>query len=572
MIFIFEEIKFMRNKEEFIDELSRFWDDTDRKSSNYLSAKNSVNDIEEVTNYLEALVTVAHIKAAITEQQFIVSKSNLGQIKEVLFQISTSPNLGALVSDFTPPQLLQSLLSFSVKDLEGMKTVLGLTESSVIELKGIEGNGVVDFLYQPLTGNASYYDRYIERSLPVNGDAQYCCYDNYFPVYKFIQKYFPEKTIRLVTKASEITGKYIYVVAFKYFPDFAKNNGGNYLSVVPSNVLEDCVNGKALIIYNDLAEATIFAPFVNDFKNQLVQKGLADSVMLLSGDLANCPAPVNGLQQFIQVLFFKSKKNIIHVSAINYFEEAMAYCRLNYFPEYNYTSRLKVLSDNALTLRHFICLNRSVKDYRLYISYFFYSNHLMNKAYVTQDMYKGSADLQAGFNNAALLKPLQGPRFEDFKKSLPWFIDITNMNDYQWDEVPVDAVNNSFCWVVTETSFNETLPQQSFRLTEKTYKPVAYFMPFIMIGNPYSLKEFRKAGYQTFGRWWDEGYDEIIDPVKRMAKITDIILQLSRLNQSDLMKMYREMQSVLEHNYNVLISANSSKGPIEAIMRSYQAL
>lgn len=562
----------MRSKEEFIDELSRFWDDTDKKSSNYLSAKSSVNDIEEVTNYLEALVTVAHTKAVITEQQFLVSKNSLSQIKDVLFQMSASPNLGALVSDFTPPQLLQSLLSFSVKDLEGMKTVLGLTESSIIELKGIEGNGVVEFLYQPLTGNASYYDRYIGRSLPVNGNAQYCCYDNYFPVYKFIQKYFPEKTIRLVTKASEITGKYIYVLAFKYFPDFAKNNGGNYLSVVPSNVLEDCVNGKALIIYNDLAEATIFSPFTNDFKNQLTQIGIENSVIVLSGDLANYSVPLkSNFWQTIYAMFFKDKRAALSISVINYFEEAMAYCRSNYFPDYQYSSRLKILSDNTLTLRHFICLNRSVKDYRLYISYFFYSNHLMNKAYVTQDMYKGSADLQAGFNNAALLKPLQGAGFEDFKKSLPWFIDITNMNDYQWDEVPLDCVNNCFCWVVTETSFNETLPQQSFRLTEKTYKPVAYFMPFIMIGNPYSLREFRKAGYQTFDKWWDEGYDEIIDPVKRMEKITNLILKISRLSQTELISMYREMQHVLEHNYNVLMQANSAKDAIDAIVKRYQA-
>ena len=562
----------MRSKEELVEELSRFWDDSNKKSSAYLSTESTEHDIEELTGYFESLAEVAYIKNVFTAQQYSNANANLIRMKEVLCKMNASPHLREVVLSSTPAQLIQSLLSFSDKDLEGMKTLLGSAQTSIIELKGIEENGVIEFLYQPLTGDTSYYDRYIKRSLPVNGDVQYCCYDNYFPVYKFIQKYFPGKTIRLVTRATDTSERYIYVVAFKYFSRFAKDNQHNYLSVVPLNVLEDCKKGKAIIIYNDLAEATIFAPFTEAFENQLAEIGITDAVILLSGDLANnSDLRESNFMQIIQSAFFKKKRTALHLSVINYFEEAMAYCRLNYFPDYNYNTRLKILRDNAITLKHFICLNRSVKDYRLYISYFFYSNHLLDKAYVTQDAYNGADDLQSGFNNIALLKPLQGEGFEAFKKSLPWFVDITNMNDYQWDEVPLDCVNNAFCWVVTETSFNETLPQQSFRLTEKTYKPVAYFMPFIMIGNPYSLREFRKAGYQTFGKWWDEGYDEIIDPVKRMEKITDLILKISRLSQTELINMYREMQHVLEHNYNVLMQANSAKDAIDAIVKRYQA-
>jgi hypothetical protein len=35
-------------------------------------------------------------------------------------------------------------------------------------------------------------------------------------------------------------------------------------------------------------------------------------------------------------------------------------------------------------------------------------------------------------------------------------------------------------------------------LTEKTFKPLALGMPFIVIGNPYILKRLRSLGYKTF--------------------------------------------------------------------------
>ena len=56
-----------------------------------------------------------------------------------------------------------------------------------------------------------------------------------------------------------------------------------------------------------------------------------------------------------------------------------------------------------------------------------------------------------------------------------------------------------------------------------------------------------------------------------MEKITDLILKISRLSQTELINMYREMQHVLEHNYNVLMQANSAKDAIDAIVKRYQA-
>ena len=60
-----------------------------------------------------------------------------------------------------------------------------------------------------------------------------------------------------------------------------------------------------------------------------------------------------------------------------------------------------------------------------------------------------SALQQAGYSVEVARDGLEG--FEKFKQSLPWFIDVDNMKRNIWDQVPIDVLNKSFCWIVTET-------------------------------------------------------------------------------------------------------------------------
>jgi hypothetical protein len=393
------------------------------------------------------------------------------------------------------------------------------------------------------------------------------------PVYKLMQKYFPESTIRLITDSKQVTGKYIYVVTFKQFLDFAAKNDHNFLNVVPDNILEDCRNGEAIILYNDMDGCMFYPLIIDNFRKQLQEAKVIDSFYVLSGDLANesLKNPTGILQRIRH--FFNPGIGELNLYMVNYFEEAMAYSQIQKYPKYDYLDKLNLIKSNTQSLKHFICLNKTIKDYRLYLSYFFFANNLMGKAFVSQDRYSGPKDFQFGYNkNTAFWNNVEDERFEKFRQSLPWRIDYDDTKSFEWDDVPIDTLNSSFCWVVTETSFGDTLPTQSFRLTEKAYKPCAFFMPFIMVGNPFILKMLREDGYQTFSRWWDEGYDSIEDPIQRMEAITRVILKISAFSQQELVLMYEEMKPVLLHNHQMLINSNSGKLAMQAIYDGYVAV
>ena len=89
---------------------------------------------------------------------------------------------------------------------------------------------------------------------------------------------------------------------------------------------------------------------------------------------------------------------------------------------------------------------------------------------------------------------------------------------------------DSLLYIVTETSFiNDPIRDVS----EKTWRPIALQMPFILIHQPFALRRLRDLGYKTFP--WDESYDEIIDPKERMSAIVDLVISLN--NRTDFRDM-----------------------------------
>jgi hypothetical protein len=103
----------------------------------------------------------------------------------------------------------------------------------------------------------------------------------------------------------------------------------------------------------------------------------------------------------------------------------------------------------------------------------------------------------------------------------------------------------SFCYLVSETCYWE----HKHHLTEKIFKPIVSRMPFVLAGPAHNLKYLREYGFKTFGDWFDESYDDIEDPLLRMQSIGNTMKQICSYSESQLQDMLKDMQPVLEHNY-----------------------
>lgn len=110
-----------------------------------------------------------------------------------------------------------------------------------------------------------------------------------------------------------------------------------------------------------------------------------------------------------------------------------------------------------------------------------------------------------------------------------------------------EPYQNIFCEIVCETFFSG----RCFFFTEKTLRAIIQKTPFLVQGPKWMLRNLKLLGFQTFDRWWDEGYDEDPADFKYQALQYNIDF-IAQQSVDTLTQWYHEMQPVLDHNINVL--------------------
>ena len=128
---------------------------------------------------------------------------------------------------------------------------------------------------------------------------------------------------------------------------------------------------------------------------------------------------------------------------------------------------------------------------------------------------------------------------------------------FGWVEGPVnneilDWYNSIFVDIVSE----KMITGQTFFPTEKTARPLATKTPFLVMAAPNYIKNLKEIGFRSFDKFWNEEYD-FQQGLQRLESIIRIIDNLGKLNEKQLQDMYKDMETVLEHNYNLYMDLNS---------------
>jgi hypothetical protein len=109
-----------------------------------------------------------------------------------------------------------------------------------------------------------------------------------------------------------------------------------------------------------------------------------------------------------------------------------------------------------------------------------------------------------------------------------------------------DESANSLVYLVTET----VASGHRHHLTEKTFKPIALGMPFVVVSTQGSLEYLKKYGFQTFDSLWDESYDMEPNDNTRFEKIGQLLKSLDSMSVSARQDLFQHCIPIIEHNWN----------------------
>jgi hypothetical protein len=87
--------------------------------------------------------------------------------------------------------------------------------------------------------------------------------------------------------------------------------------------------------------------------------------------------------------------------------------------------------------------------------------------------------------------------------------------------------------------------------TEKIIKPMLAQRVFVVCSGRYFLRNLREWGFKTFDGIVDESYDKEYELGRRVDMIASSMQKLAQQNQHE---VYKQARTILEHNYNVLMS------------------
>jgi hypothetical protein len=162
----------------------------------------------------------------------------------------------------------------------------------------------------------------------------------------------------------------------------------------------------------------------------------------------------------------------------------------------------------------------------------------------------------------SLLKSDEFDNFCKYQKSIeykkliaekyPFVVDYENseavaqMHNYLTKK---DMWMNSYFSIVSETSASDDF----CFITEKTIRPMIYYHPFIVWGNPHTLKRLKELGFETFPEFFDESYDGMSDSDKRLECILKNVQTLCNKSIDELHSMYEAIIPKLIKNHQLLI-------------------
>jgi hypothetical protein len=221
---------------------------------------------------------------------------------------------------------------------------------------------------------------------------------------------------------------------------------------------------------------------------------------------------------------------------------------LDWFRGYNRSFLMPPPEQRTIT-RTFIAPNRIVageRQHRLYMLYHIFKQEMT-------DNWVSCPEVCPGENIKLLdaVKPLARayPDIEQVfaRQSLP--INFPNETGHPMNSAWLNLFNesaDSLLYLVTET----VATGRRQHLTEKTFKPIALRMPFVVVGCAGSLRYLRSYGFKTFSDIWDESYDDEINDLQRYEKIAWTLQGLHNTSQAEKQRLFNSAREICEYNYN----------------------
>jgi hypothetical protein len=268
-------------------------------------------------------------------------------------------------------------------------------------------------------------------------------------------------------------------------------------------------------------------------------------------------------------------KQIIYVSA-NLKDEItiQAYCQQNNyvplnvfsFPSFEMTIYFvdRYVDDHINTIidtvkenykgKYFSSLSRRNRPYRTMATFLLCQDPIKEHALISHD--KVSTRDLAAWKQRHRLEEYKDKHVVRWLRSLPLIVDRDDF-EINWAlDLTFEKIHSKTIFqIVNETEMDDYQNTALF-LSEKTFRPISQFQPFVIYGQPGSNYILKELGYKLYDEWFDLSFDLEKDHVLRYKKllisVKDACKQLDSMDAKQQIAWRFKNKELLMHNYSTM--------------------
>jgi hypothetical protein len=365
----------------------------------------------------------------------------------------------------------------------------------------------------------------------------------------FYEDHFAYIEDSLYFKRSQVN-KYIYLIKITpHIDDFIamnlgsgnKMNGEYFWKHMSSMALKDVRQGRALIFLDFAQENFIEKTSFENLHKVLQLGGLPKEQVIIAFNATNA-------QEVYESWFSPDERQLI----VKSWPWVMCNASFHYNTNLGSGMTIETLNEtkNVIRPNHFLFKVRSPRSHRLILLFKMASDELLEKA----DWSCLNSSDALGFDIDVFTSQYQiqldKEKVQELYTKLPHVLqsekDLDHRTISAWTDKNADAHRNSYFYVCTETYVHGEYKM----LTEKVFKPIANFQPFVFLAYPGALQLLRDLGFRTFSPFIDESYDTEPNEIIRIQKIYAEITRLCNMSKEEIHAWYWSMEDILIHNHN----------------------
>ena len=310
---------------------------------------------------------------------------------------------------------------------------------------------------------------------------------------------------------------------------------------IPSKVITDTQNGKCKILLNYGYEG-----LGSYHRDTILHKPLLERLHFLLDKykISQKDFIYMDSNHRLDKLPMDTDINIIQYEycAIDWWRFTKQWSSMMYYGDIMSSKNMKKWLDTKKKLRskYYISFNRLPKKHRVDLVVSLDKNNLLDKGYVSFANNISDWDWKDVVTKSEK---------KSLEKKLPLTIDLNDLSQskHSFDKFDIKYYLDSYFQIVTGNNFTDFDDQLIF--SEKIWKPITNFQPFIYLDDVGALKKLREYGFKTFSPFIDERYDKVYDTTKRFNMIENEINKLCNMPIEEIHDWYWSIEDILKYNY-----------------------